>query len=270
MSTKEDQYRLKVLSRAIQVLFAFTRQESSMTLEELSRKVDINKASLLRILRSFELERVILRSEDIYRLGPRVMDLANLFLSTLSVHDRALPFMKGLGKDTRQTISLAILEGFEVVYIAIEQAQREVGIQGEIGGRHPANATALGKVLLANLPEEALSEVLQNADLKRLTHRTLTDVEQLRAHLTIVREQGYAYDDEERGIGIRCVAAPIYDHTGSTVAGISIAGPIFHMTDELLVSYRKSLVKTAAKLSEELGYTSKRITEVELMASTGD
>lgn len=270
MSTKEDQYGVKVLSRAIQVLFAFTRQESSMTLEELSSKVDINKTSLLRILRSFELERMILRSGDVYRLGPRVMDLANLFLGTLSVHERARPFMKVLAKETRQTISLAILEGFEVVYIAIEQAQREVGIQGEIGGRHPANATALGKVLLANLPEETLSEVLRKADLRRLTHRTLTDIDQLRSHLAIVRKQGYAYDDEERGIGIRCVAAPIYDHTGSVVAGVSIAGPIFHMTDEVLASYRKTLVETAAELSEELGYDSKRMATVDLVASKGD
>jgi IclR family KDG regulon transcriptional repressor len=251
----DDQYGLKVVSRAVQVLFAFSSEEPSLTLEDLSNKLQVNKTSLLRILRSFEAEGLIARSGDVYRLGAKVMDLANLFLATLSVHSMAQPFMKSLATHTRQTISLAVLEEFEIVYIAIEQAQREVGIQGEIGGRHPANATALGKVLLAHLPAERLSERLSNAQLKRLTHRTITDSERLKAHLKLVKEQGYADDDEERGIGIRCIAAPIFDYTGSAVAGLSIAGPIFHMTDEDLVDYRQRLLQAAAQLSRELGYS---------------
>jgi DNA-binding IclR family transcriptional regulator len=253
--TSDSQYQLASLSRALNVLFVFSAQQPELSLEELSERVSLNKTSLLRILRTLEAEHFLLRSNGRYRLGPRVLDLGNVFLSTLSVHRVAQPIMDVLARSCEQTVSLAILDDLEIVYIAIEQAQREVGIQGEIGGRHPANATALGKVLLAGLDDAQLKRLLKGAELKRLTHRTITIPEKLLAHLEQVRDRGYALDDEERGIGIRCVAAPIRDHSGNVIAGISLAAPIFHMTEESLPKYTEKLLAAAGEISRQMGYT---------------
>lgn len=250
----DEKYRLQILSRALNVLFAFSARQPERTLDELSEELNLNKTSLLRILWTLEAEGFLLRSNNHYRLGSQVLELGNVYLSTLSVHRVAQSYMTRLAESCNQTVSLAILDDFDVVYIAIEHAQREVGIQGEIGGRHPAHATGLGKVLLADLDEAELENRLEGRELKRLTHRTITRPEQLKERLRHVREQGYAIDDEERAIGIRCIAAPVRDYTGNVIAGLSVAGPIFHMADETLPVYTEQLLKVAHAIAYELGY----------------
>ena len=259
----DNKYHLQHLARALQVLFVFSPQRPEWSLEDLARELELNKTSLLRVLRTLEHERFLLRRGGGYRLGPRVLDLANVYLSTLTVHRTSQAYMEGLAKTCQQTVSLATLEGREVVYVAIEQAQREVGIQSEIGGRHPAHATALGKVMLADLDDEEVRKLYENVTLKRLTHRTIVELDALIARLHEVRALGYALDDEERGIGIRCVAAPIYDRTGCVIAGLSLAGPIFHMTEDVIPAYRKALLKATESISQELGFSGS-VAEAEL------
>ncbi len=108
--------------------------------------------------------------------------------------------------------------------------------------------------MLADLDEATLKRLLDGAELPRLTHRTLFEPGALTSHLTRVRQQGYAIDDEERGIGIRCLAAPIRDAKGNVAAGVSVAGAIFHMTDETIAEYRELVLRAAAAISERLGH----------------
>ena len=251
----EDKYRIQILSRAISVLFTFSSRKPEHSLDELAGILGINKTSLLRIVRTLVAEKFLVYDRDRYRLGPRVLDLGNVYLSTLSVQRVAQPYLNQLARLCDQTVSLALLDEFDVVYIGIEHAQREVGIQGEIGGRHPAHATGLGKVLLADLEESELDALLAGRELKRLTHRTIVNPELLKEQLERVRAENYALDDEERGIGIRCLAAPIRNHRGRVAAAISVAGPIFHMTDDVLPTYRSHLLETAQRISEQLGYS---------------
>lgn len=253
--TSDDKYRLQILSRAISVLFAFSALQPERTLDDLASELDINKTSLLRILRTLELEQFLLRTDDTYRLGPRVLDIGKVFLSTLSVHRVAQPQMADLATTCNQTVSLAILDDFEVVYIGIEMAQQELGIQGEVGGRHPSHATGLGKVMLADLAESELDDLLEGRELHRLTHRTIVDTDQLRERLRQVRRDGYALDDEERGIGIRCIAAPIRDHSGNVIAAMSVAGPIFYMTEDAVPRTRGLLLAATDSISRKLGWT---------------
>ncbi len=256
---KDDRYNLQLLKRAINVLFVFSAKNPERSLDSLATELALNKASLLRILRTLEAEKFLIRTDELYSLGPRVLELSNVYLSTLSVHDVARPEMTQLAETCGQTVSLAILDEFDVVYIAIEHAQREVGIQGEIGGRHPAHATGLGKVLLADLEPSRLDALLTGRVLKQLTPQTISTAEALRGRLEGVRQDGVAVDDEERGIGIRCIAAPIRDRSGSAGAAISLAGPIFHMTDEKIPFFKEHLLRAAATISERLGYKIKDV-----------
>lgn len=250
----DKKYFVQNISRALHVLFVFSAQRPEWTLEDLADELELNKTSLLRILHTLEHEGLLLRRENKYRLGSRVLDLANVYLSTLTLHGVARPYMTELVQTCRQTISLAILEETEVVYIAIEQAKQEIGIQSNVGGRHPAHATALGKILLSGLSNDDVQQRYEGITLSQLTYRTIVDFDQLIQCLEDVREQGYALDDEEHGIGIRCVAAPIHDGTGNVVASLSVAGPIFHMHEDVLPMYRKALQDVTKAISHDLGY----------------
>lgn len=250
----DKKYVVQVLARALRILWTMAERNDGWTLEELSHECDINKPSLLRILRTLESDGVVVREEERYRLGPRVLDLGYGYLHGLELDTAARPFMRELAAATDQTVSLAVLDGLDVVYIAFERANRELGIVCEIGGRHPANATALGKVLLADLALDDLGRLLAGQDLPRLTHRTIRTRDALVTHLERVRVQGYAIDDEERGIGIRCVAAPMRDSEGRVIAGVSVSGAIFHMTDDVLGEYGLLVREAAAAISERLGY----------------
>lgn len=253
-ATIDERYRLQILERAIEVLFGFAGDAPQQSLDDMAIRTGINKTSLVRILRTLEPAGFVVREDDRYRLGPRVLDLANTYLSTLSFHKIAQPHMETLARACRQTVSIAVLDAPDIVYVAIEQAQRELGIQGEIGGRHPVHATALGKVLLADLTPEERRSVLEMRPLERLTHRTMVDVDELLATVDRVAHDGYAVDDEERGIGIRCVAAPIRGFDGRVVAAMSVAGPIFHIGDATLASIRGRLLDTVRGVSRDLGH----------------
>lgn len=253
-ATGDERYRLQILERAIEVLFSFDREAPQLSLDDMAIRTGINKTSLVRILRTLEPAGFVVRDEDRYRLGPRVLDLANSYLSTMSFHKVAQPHMEALARSCRQTVSMAVLDAPDIVYVAIEQAQRELGIQGEIGGRHPVHATALGKVLLSDLPRDERRAILDMRPLERLTHRTLVDVDELLRTVDRVASEGYAIDDEERGIGIRCVAAPIRDLSGRVIAAMSVAGPIFHMGDATVASIRSQLLDTVRAISRDLGH----------------
>lgn len=250
----DGKYVVQSLSRALHVLWTMAERNNGWTLDDLAQHHDLNKASMLRILRTLEADRVVLRDGDEYALGPRVLDLSNAYLDSLELEPAARPFMEQLAKDTGHTVSLAVLDGLEIVYVGFEKSNRELDIQDQVGARHPANATSLGKVMLADLDADELEARIQDRTLPRLTHRTLHTQAALAAHLNTVREQGYALDDEERGIGIRCLAAPIRRADGRVIAGVSIAGAIFHMRDEVISRYAERVREAADGISERFGF----------------
>ncbi len=249
-----ERYRIKVLSRACAVLAAFDDAAPRMTLDELQRAVDVPKPTLFRIVRTLELEGLLVRDDDRYSLGSRVLTLAHLFLRQTSLPRLAEAPFRALARDLGLSISLAMLDDLEVVYLAVENPAHELGLQGDIGRRHPANATAVGKVLLAYLDPAPLAERLRAAPLTRLTPATRTEPEALLAHLAEVRQDGYAVDDEERGIGIRCVAVPIRDANGTVIASMSCAGPTPRVDRTAVTTLVPRLRATADTISSLLGY----------------
>lgn len=250
----EQKYVVQSVARALRILWALADRHHGRTLEDLAQEHDLSKASLLRILRTLENDRVVLREDDRYRLGPRILDLSRGYLNGLELDDVARPFMRRLAAATGHAVSVAVLDGLDIVYIAFERSNRELSVLGEVGVRHPAYATALGKVLLADLDPSELDRFIAEHPFPRLTHRTLHTREALAAQLEQVRAQGYAIDDEERSIGIRCVAAPIRDADGRVAASISVSGAIFHMTDDVLAEHVRHVPATAEAISERLGY----------------
>ena len=161
------------------------------------------------------------------------MELGQLLLSQLDLRREAEPFLKDLAEKTKETVHLVFLDRTEIVYIDKVEADHGQGglrMASRIGLRNPAHSSAVGKVLLSDLPEEMLNEILQGKGLPRRTGNTITEIDPLKEHLKLVRRQGYAIDDEENEEGIRCVGAPIYNEAGKAVAAVSVSGPAFRIT----------------------------------------
>jgi DNA-binding IclR family transcriptional regulator len=188
-----------------------------------------------------------------YRLGLRIFELGGLVMQGMNLWDEALPFLEGLVHDTGETGHLAVLDGGEAIYIERVEARRALRVPSAIGRGYPAHATNLGKVLLADLPPERVEAIVSERGLAAYTPQTITDLDRLAAELERIRALGYAVDNEEYDEGLRCIGAPVRDHSGHVVAALGIGGPVTRITPDR-VDELAELVMTAARgLSRRLG-----------------
>jgi DNA-binding IclR family transcriptional regulator len=193
-----------------------------------------------------------------YSLGFKLVELGSSLLEQINLRKEAEPFLHTLSQRTKETAYLAILDGTEVVYVEkIEAEDNSIGLRAtsKVGQRNAAHSCSLGKVLLANLPERDVDELLPEMSLVQKTENTITDPLQLKDHLSAIRSRGYAIDDEESERGIRCVAAPVRNDIGMTVAAVSVSGPAIRITREKVQETLKDeVMATALEISKKLGF----------------
>jgi IclR family acetate operon transcriptional repressor len=188
-----------------------------------------------------------------YRLGLKFAWLGARAIDSLQIRAVAHPHMERLTALSNETTHLATLDDLEIVYIDKVNNHQAVEMRSRVGGRGCLHGTAVGKAMLAFLADEQRERLLARLKLKALTPATLTDPQRLRRALDQVRAQGYAVDDEENEIGIRCVGAPLFDHTAQVVGAISISGWTITMTPERVPELGEVLIKTCRAISHALG-----------------
>jgi IclR family transcriptional regulator, KDG regulon repressor len=248
-------YQVRALTRGLAVLACFTPEQPRHTLADLSRQVRVPKATLYRLLEGLcAAEFVEQEPSGNYTLGIRAFEVGSAYLAQLDFPQTARRNLEELAATCRETASLGLLSHGEVVYVAIERAQREIGIQSQVGTRHPAHCTALGKVLLAGLPDQEVLSLLEMTGMPARTEHTITSPAALLAELRDVRARGYAIDNEERAYGVKCVAAPIRDDTGRVVGAISVSGPAFRVSADTLQQLIAAVTAAAAAVSRRQGY----------------
>jgi DNA-binding IclR family transcriptional regulator len=241
------------LRRALEVLEAFTSRRPRLSLAELAAVTRQDKATLLRHLDVFLDARLVERHGDTYSLGLGAFALGAGYLAQHDVYSISRAPMEDLAKRLGETISLAIRDGSEVVYVEVVHGQSEIGVQSSVGVRQPAHTSALGKCLLAWLTPEDRYACVYAHPMVRLTANTITTAAEFETHLDEVRRDGYAMDNEERAEGIRCVASPIWDRTGRVTAAISVSGASFRMVGEHLEDSREACMAATRLLSTRLG-----------------
>lgn len=245
----------QAVRRAIAVLKAFSDNTPEMGVTEVSRKVDLHKSTVYRLLSAFEGEGLIAKSPETgkYRLGPELIVLGEQVLRHTDVHRVALPFLRDLAERTGETIDLEVLSGCNVVTIEEIAGKHVVAAAGSVGMALATHATSTGKVLLAHQPPEKQRAVLSRT-LKKFTPRTITDQKQLARDLVKVREQGYAVSFGELEDHLVAIAMPIRSRNGDAVAGVSISGPDSRLTPDKLPGLIRVGLETCAKISARLGY----------------
>jgi DNA-binding IclR family transcriptional regulator len=240
--------------RALDVLIELGRGDGPVQLMPLARALGLHPTTTFRMLESLRARGMVRPSGNgSYDLGPGTLELGRQFLRRISIARDAQELVEDLAKRVKETVSVGALDDGEVLYIAIAHGQHEFGIQSSPYARHPAHCTALGKALLAHLPEAKVAAIVAAHPLTALTSRTLTDPAALQMELETIRALGYAVDDEERTPGVMCIAAPIQDHTGAVAAAVSIAGPAARLREAGVMDLAGIVQAAAGSMSERLG-----------------
>lgn len=245
---------VRVVERTLAILEVFCDQPAA-GVTEIARALKLHKSTVHRLLASLERAGYVVQDPQTaqYRLGLKVLDLAQALLPHLDVRAQALPVMQQLMARTGETVHLGVLVDCEAVCLESVVSPRPVAIARMAGKRTGAHVSSMGKVLLAFQASEVLEQFLARKGLPRYTDRTITDPDTFRAHLAAVRRQGYALNDEEEEVGIRCVAAPITNHQGRVVAALSVAAPSPRLEGARLVEVVQQTIQAARDISQALG-----------------
>ncbi|MGE5524653.1 MAG: IclR family transcriptional regulator [Rhodospirillaceae bacterium] len=252
MANPEAKSSIQVISRMMNLLDALSRHPNPVNLKQLATETSLHPSTAHRILGVMVENRLVDRIEPgTYRLGIRLLELGTLVKSRISVRQEALPYMQQLHQELGETVNLSVRRDDEVVYIertaAGNSMMRVVQI---IGARAPLHITAVGKVFLAADDPQNVAAYAQRSGLSRYTDNTYTDLESLQRDLDLVRQRGYAYDEEEAEKGVSCIGAGIYNDEGRLVAGLSVSAP----SDRLNKSWATQVRQAADRISRAIGY----------------
>jgi DNA-binding IclR family transcriptional regulator len=245
----------QVVDRVVDILEAFLWLGPQLGVSELSRALGLKKATTHRLLGSLR-RRDFVAQDPItrrYRLGIKLWELGSRATSQIGWVDRAQPFLQQLTDQTGETAHLAVLDDGEVLYIDKVESTHSLRMPSQVGRRLPAHCTGVGKALLAHLPAVDVASIMTRRGMARFTHHTITNLGALQADLTEVRRRGYSIDDEEIEDGLRCIGAPVRDHSGRVVAAVSIAGPASRLPDSDLPRQGALVLAATRAISTALG-----------------
>lgn len=243
---------VQVLERMFTLIDVLASREEAVSLKEISEKAGLHPSTAHRILNDLATGRFVDRPQPgSYRLGMRLLELGNLVKGRLNVRDAALTPMRELHKLIQQPVNLSMRQGDEIVYVERAYSERSgMQVVRAIGGHAPLHLTSVGKLFLAADDPQRTRAYATRTGLQGHTKNSITSLDALERELAKVRQYGQASDNEELELGVRCMAAGIYDDQNKLVAGLSISAPSGRMEDEWL----PKLKETARTISEALGH----------------
>jgi len=241
-----------VLERSFALLALLASHPDPVSVKEISERTGLHPSTAHRILNDLTIGRYVDRPQaGTYRLGMRLLELGNLVKARLDVRDAALAPMRELHKMTLQPVNLSMRQGDEIVYIERAYSERSgMQVVRTVGGRAPLHLTSVGKLFLAHGDPARVRAYAARTGLTGHTRNSITDITKLERELASVRTNGAARDDEELELGVRCMAAGIFDDQGKLLAGLSVSAP----ADRLEESWLDRVKGTAAQISSALGY----------------
>jgi DNA-binding IclR family transcriptional regulator len=247
---------IQVLERAMLLLDVLAKHAEPVALKDLAAATSLHTSTTHRILNDLVVGRYVERvGSGMYQLGMRLLELGSLVKGRLNVREVALEPMRELHKLTGQTVNLSLQQGDEIVYIERAWSERSgMQVVRAIGGRAPLHLTSTGKLFLSVSDPRQIKAYAMRTGLAGNTRNSITQIDQLERDLALVRRHGYSRDNEELELGVRCIAAGVYDDTGKLQAGLSLSAPAERLRDEWITI----LLRTAAQISEALGYEAKQ------------
>lgn len=239
---------IQSLGRGLKILDQFVEAKTSLSITELTQLLDLDKSTVSRLVQTLVQYGYVQPEPGTrrYMIGNKITRMSWQLLNQMPIRDKAKPFLYRLMHATGECAHTAVYSERQALVIDDVEAPASLRVVGGIGRLIPLHCTSVGKCLLA------FSNVPLPSELAARTRFTITSLDLLIEHLQEVRDAGYAYDDEENDYGVRCLAAPVYDHTGQAIACIGISGPTVRMTDDRIDALAAEVVVTARELSADL------------------
>lgn len=245
------------LDRAFGLIEALSLSPDGMLLMELSAVTGLHKSTAHRLLAAL-IGLGYVKKEDAtnkYRLTLKLFELSGRVVDNIDVLEIAKAPLEQLRNTTQEAVHLVVREGIDIVYVhKVDSRNSSIRMFSRIGMRRPLYCTAVGKSILATMPDEEIIRIWEKSDIKRYTEHTIVELSALFRELDSVRRLGYALDNEENELGVRCIGAAVLDYTGRGKAALSISAPIAHMTDARIAALAPDILATRDAISAELGY----------------
>lgn len=251
---KTAQNTIKSLDRAMEV-FEFLSEAQGKTLTALANDLNQSPATVYRILVTLEGRGLVEfdASDQVWHVGPRAFIIGSRFLRRTSLVDRARPILRALMEETGETANLGIEQNGHVLFVSQVETNASIRAFFPPGTLSRLHASGIGKALLSQMKPDRVERFFSKAPLESFTEHTLTSREDLGSDLAQARRRGYAIDGEERNLGMRCIAAPVFDIHGEAIAGISVSGPTSRVGTEQIESLSAAVLIAARKLTIAIG-----------------
>jgi DNA-binding IclR family transcriptional regulator len=243
----------------VALLDMLSESDVPLSLAEICTRMGLHKSTAHRSLIVLERTSMIERTpEGRFRLGLKLYELGNRAVEQIDLRDRVQPFFRRLAMEVGETVHLSVLQKTKVVYLDKVEPNRRVCMTSKSGTSNPVYCTSMGKAMLAFLPDDPREEVLSKIKFTRFTSKTLCSREALLKSLERVKKRGFAIDDEEIEVGVRCVGAPIFDENRYPIAAVSVSGPASRITVQSVPGIAEKLIRCCNEISRTLGIHDKR------------
>jgi len=247
--------QVQSVSRALAILSRLAEHDEGLSLTNISRELTLAPSTAHRLLTTLQHERFV-RFNDakgIWQIGVQAFVVGSHFLSSRDLVTVARPHMEQLMELSGETTNLAMADQGEIVYLSQVECRQLMRTLARPGARIAMHCSAVGKALLAQMPKADVSRILRNRGLPKVTERTITTMACLQADLDAVRAQGYAMDDEEHAVGLRCIAVPVFDETGGIVAAVSLSGPKVRIPEARIDDLAAMVIDTGHQITRAYG-----------------
>ena len=254
---EKDPYWVDALSQGLQVLHAFDTDRATLTLTDIATRLGWSRTKPYRFVHTLEKLGYLAKDDTgrAYRLTTMSMRLGFTYLSRMPLVEMAQPILDLLRAEVRASVHLALLEDKSLVYVALSRVHTPTAVNVHVGSRMPAYASSIGRILLAYQSDENLDRILGSDPIPALTPKSTVDPKKFRAKLARARRDGYLFNDEESHLGIRSIAAPVFDSKGHAIAGINATALTSVFTDERVQDeVIPAVIKAAAELSQGQGF----------------
>jgi len=254
-SSAERSGQVQSLVRALRLLRQIADAGDGVTLTKVANRVGLPVSSAHRLLSTLQQEGFVRFDGErtLWFVGVKAFTVGNAFLRARDLVQVARPYMRGLMEQCDETVNLAVEDSGQIIYLAQIECRQMMRALASPGARVPMHSSAVGKVLLAYMDPKVRNPALEQMKLEQFTANTITKREHFQKSLGEIRVQGYALDDEEHAVGLRCVAAPIFNEAREAIAGISLSGPAARVTDKRFGELTTMVKRTARVITSEFG-----------------
>jgi IclR family transcriptional regulator, acetate operon repressor len=248
---RDDKSSVQVLLRALSLLEILAEDDEGYRLIDLSERTGLPSSSVHRLLTTLEQKRFVSfeRERGLWYIGPRCFSVGAVFGRRRQLSDFAMPIMRRLRDSTDETVKLGCVDENDVVLLLQAESREVVHVKAHPGDRSPLACTAMGKAILAAMPDSRITEFVRHGGLQRLTPQSIARPTVLHSVLQEVRAKGYAIDNEETARGVRCVAAAIFNELSMPAAALCIVGPTMRISEQRMAELGRNVVAAAREIS---------------------